>query len=150
MRLGFLALACMLLTGARGGCHHTSSNMTWASGTTTVQGDEFITVEPYLPEETEWLDTGDLLITYNFSGYDCWEMDIESVDLSVSDSFGYPIVDVFDAPCSLLNELYLVNMPYDRYYVTAIARDGWGDEIVWYDGSVFHADAFTWMDVNLL
>jgi len=144
-RLGVLAFAFTLLTGARGGCIRYQS-----SELVTVSSEEIITVEPYTPSETAWLDTGDLLVTYNFSGFNCWEMDVESIDISVSDSFGSPVVDVYDAPCSLLNELYLIEMPFDVYDVTAIARDAWGDEVLWYDGSVYHADDFTWFDMSLL
>jgi len=162
-----LMVGFVILSGARGGCFYSGPTATVYEtyeepGYTvyeTYEEPEVIVYETtpsteviVVEEEEIYYETayyGDLAIRYDFSGYSCWDMDVETLDIAIFDVYGNLIYEEWDDPCTVFNELYIADLDMGDYYVTMIARDYWGYEILYFDGAIGHYDYFTSVDISL-
>ena len=160
----------ILLTGAKGACFYTGPDtVVYERGHGPVYGEpmpgESVIVEETITENpdgstvivTETTTTiqsmpvylGDLMITYDFGGFTCMDMDIWSFDLALYDVFGQPIVMDFDLPCDIFSEMHIEDLEMGPYTLTLIGRDIFGYEMLIADVEFDHVDWFTPLHLSL-
>lgn len=118
-----------------------------------LSGPDVVVVDdhPTYYEPAPVIYTGDLSITYDFGGWSCHEVGVWGLDFYVQEHGpnGPVVVEDWGVACDPYGEIYIPDLPLDRYYVTLIARDPWGAEVYWYEAWVDHDTTFTNVDVAL-
>ena len=118
-----------------------------------LSGPEVVVLDdsPHYAPPPQVIYTGDLSITYDFGGWSCPDVGVWGIDFTVQEGgpHGPVMVEDWGLACDPYGEVYIPDLPLDRYYLTLIARDPWGAEVYWYEAWVDHDTSFTQVDVAL-
>jgi len=139
-----MGAATLLLCGAYGSCR--------------VQGPEIVTIEtpttityetPIYIEHQPSTYYGDLSISYDFDGFSCWDMGIESMEFEVYDWAGYLVVEDWDLSCSPGSSLWIPNLELGNYWIVLSGRGYYGDIIQVFETHIEHNTTDTYLHVSL-
>ena len=92
---------------------------------------------------------GDLIISYDFGGFTCGDMDIWTFDIALYDYAGFPVIQDFDLPCDIFSEIQIRDLEMGPYHLTMVGRDIFGYETLVADIEFDHQDWITPLFIDL-
>ena len=161
--------AFVVLTGAKGACFYAGPDTVVyeriephqpviVDSTEAVYVEETITTTPtgatVVVTETTTTTTmptyyGDLVVSYDFGGFTCGDMDIWTFDIALYDYAGFPVLQDFDLPCDIFSEIQIRDLEMGTYSLTMVGRDIFGYETLVADITFDHEDWITPLFIDL-
>lgn len=86
---------------------------------------------------------GDLSMSYDFGGWNCWDLGVTDISFEVYDSAGFLVAEDWGLPCNVGAQIRLFGLPLDDYFVAITAFDAWNMPAYAFDGVIVHASPHT-------